>query len=710
MSVKKSLNLEPMLSPKSITIIGASAGEGKISARPLYLLRKLGFRGSIYPVNAKYTEIEGYPCIQEIENLPKEIDLAIISIRASEVLPTLEKLANRLVKSAVVFSSGFSEAGESGHELQLRLNEFVEKTGIPVCGPNSLGFFNLKEGVIASFLQIEPSSMDPIAFITQSGAFGTLSYKMLNDMGAGYQYFVSSGNEATVDFFDYVQYFAKQEEIKVIGGYIEGARDLDKMNEAIRLCQHKEKPLILMKVGKSEKGTEAATSHTASLTGNASVYSSFFEQKNVIQVDDEEELVDTLNLFNKVKTSSQRGGTALVTISGGAGIVMADKCEQYGMELAKLKPETTSKLKELLPAFASVKNPIDVTAQIMQDLEKLFESIRVTLEDEGVEALVVYNQLGDSIAPKFIPGLSKIAKQTNKTFIVCWAGASDQTKEALFAGGICWLPTPSRSIRALKNLLNYNRRKELLSKQNLIVTERLTNRTVVEAFEGVVNEYTGKRHLESYGISVPAGSIVKNVENAVKAAENIGYPVVLKVLSRQIAHKSDAGVIKVNLKSEDEVRSSFEEILTHARKYDPQVQIEGVLVEKMMGEGLEAMIGSIQDPLFGPCILLGLGGIFVEVLNDTVIRPAPLTIEDAWEMIRSLKGYAMLKGIRGQGTYDVQALAETIVRVSEFCLDQKDWLQELDINPVMVQVGEKGVTALDTLLVGKRSTKHLSIL
>ncbi|WP_256218297.1 acetate--CoA ligase family protein [Bacillus sp. MUM 116] len=708
--MKKNLSLEPMFSPQSITIIGASAGAGKISARPLYLLRKLGYQGSIYPVNAKYTEIEGYPCIQEIENLPKDIDLAIISIKASEVLPTLEKLAKRSVKSAVVFSSGFSEAGESGHELQQRLNEFVEETGIPVLGPNSLGFFNLKEGAIASFLQLEPSRMDPIAFITQSGAFGTLSYKMLNDMGTGFQYFVSSGNEAAVDFFDYVQYFANQEDIKVIGGYIEGARDLEKMNEAIRLCQYHEKPLILMKVGKSEKGTEAATSHTASLTGDASIYTSYFKQKNVIQVDDEEELIDTLNLFNNAKKSSQRGGVAVVTISGGAGIVMADKCEQYGIELAKLMPETTSKLKELLPTFASVKNPIDVTAQIMQDLEKLFESIRVTLEDDEVEALVVYTQLGDSLAPKFVPGLSEIAKQTNKTFVVCWAGASEQTKEALFAGGVCWLPTPSRSIRALKNLLHYNRRKELLSKQDLAVTERLTNRTVLEAYEGIVNEYTGKRHLENYGISVPAGSIVKSVENAVKTAEEIGYPVVLKVLSRQIAHKSDAGIVKVNLKSEDEVRNSFEEILTHAKKYDPQVQIEGVLVEKMIGEGLEVMIGSIQDPVFGPCILLGLGGIFVEVLNDTVIRPAPLTIEDAWEMIRSLKGYAMLKGIRGQGTYDVQALAETLVKVSEFCLDQKDWLQELDINPVMVQVAEKGVMALDALLVGKQTAKHLSYL
>lgn len=706
--MKNKLNLEPMFSPKSITIIGASGGEGKISARPLYLLRKLGYQGSIYPVNAKYNEIEGFPCFQDIESLPRDIDMAILSIRATDVLPALERLAKRSVKSAVVFSSGFAEIGENGRELQQRLTEFVERTGIPVCGPNSLGFFNLKDKAVASFQQIEASRMDPIAFITQSGAFGTLTYKMLEEMEVGYQYFVSSGNEAGVDFFDYVHYFAEQEEIKVIGGYIEGARDMEKMDNAIRLCQHHDKPLILMKVGTSQLGANAAISHTSSLAGDSSIYSNYFQQRNVVQVDDEEELIDTINLFHKAKTSPKRGGAAIVTISGGAGIVMADKCEQYNVELTKLMPETVTQLEDILPPFASVKNPIDVTAQIIQDLDKLSGSIRVLLEDDGVEALVIYMQIGDPVAPVIIPKLSKISNETNKTFVVCWAGASEKTKEMLSAGGVCWLPTPSRTIRALKNLLHYNQRKELLSEKNNIFAERLTNCTELEAFEGTINEYTGKKYLGTYGISAPAGNIARNIEEAVEAANTIGYPVVLKVLSQQITHKSEAGVVKINIKSAGEVRKSFGEIMSNALKYDPKIQIDGILVEEMIGEGVEVMVGSIQDPLFGPCVLLGLGGIFVEVFKDTVIRPAPLTIEDAKEMIQSIKGYAILKGVRGKGPYDVHALAETLVRVSELCLDQKDWLQELDINPVMVHEEGKGITALDALFVGKQAALFLS--
>lgn len=706
--MKKNLNLEPMFSPKSITIIGASGGEGKISARPLYLLRKLGYQGSIYPVNAKYTEIEGFPCYQDIESLPNDIDMAILSIRATDVLPTLERLAEKSVKSAVVFSSGFAEIGERGKEIQQRLTEFVERTGIPVCGPNSLGFFNLKDKVVASFQQIEANRMDPIAFITQSGAFGTLTYKMLEEMEIGYQYFVSSGNEAGVDFFDYVHYFAEQEEIKVIGGYIEGARNMEKMDNAIRLCQHLEKPLVLMKVGTSDLGANAAISHTSSLAGDSSIYSNYFQQKNVVQVEEEEELIDTINLFHKVKTSPKRGGVAIVTISGGAGIVMADKCEQYKVELAELKPETVTQLEEILPSFASVKNPIDVTAQIIQDLDKLSDSIRVLLKDDGVEALVVYMQIGDPVAPAIIPKLSEISNETNKTFVVCWAGASEKTKEMLSAGGVCWIPTPSRTIRALKNLMHYNQRKDLLSEQNNILAERLTNRTELEAFGGTINEYTGKKYLGKYGIPIPAGNITKNVEEAVEVANTIGYPVVLKVLSEQIAHKSDAGVVKINVKSAVEVRSSFEEIMSNALKYDLKIQVDGILVEEMIGEGVEVMVGSIQDPLFGPCVLLGLGGIFVEVFKDSVIRPAPLTIEDAKEMIESIKGYALLKGVRGKGPYDVHALAETLVKVSELSLDQKDWLQELDINPVMVHEKGKGITALDALFIGKQEAFSLS--
>lgn len=706
--MRKKLNLEPMFSPKSITVIGASGDPGKISARPLHLIRNLGYEGSVYPVHARHNELEGYPCYENFESLPEDIDMAIISIRASAVLPALEELAKKSIKSAVVFSSGFAEAGDDGRELQQNLTDFVERTGIPVVGPNSIGFFNLKDKVVASFQQIEATNKDPIAFVTQSGAFGTIAYRMLEEMGVGLQYFVSSGNEAGIDFFDYVHYFAEQEEIEVIGGYIEGARDMETMDNAIRLCQENDKPLILFKVGTTELGATAAISHTASIAGNASIYSNYFEANNVVQVDDEEELIDTINLFHKAKKSPKRGGTAIVTISGGAGIVMADKCVQYDVEFADLAPETITQLKEILPPFASVKNPIDVTAQFIQNLDHFSDSINILLKDDAVESVVLYMQILDAAAPVLIPEISKIANETDKTFVVCWAGASDQTKELLSNSGICWLPSASRSIRALKNLMHYNKRKDLLSEQKGALEERVTDSLELEAFGGGINEHRGKSYLDKYGIPIPKGDIAENVEEAVKLADTIGYPVVLKVLSQQIAHKTEADVIKINVKSAEEVRRTFEEIMSNALKYDGKAKIDGIIVEEMVEDGVEVMIGSIQDPLFGPSIVLSLGGIFVEVFNDSVIKQAPLNIKDAKEMIQSIKGYEILKGIRNKGPYDIQALAETIVKVSELSVDQKDWLHELDINPVMVHEEGKGVTALDALFVGEQKLVSLS--
>jgi acetyltransferase len=336
----------------------------------------------------------------------------------------------------------------------------------------------------------------------------------------------------------------------------------------------------------------------------------------------------------------------------------------------------------------------------------LFESIDVILEDENVGIVVFYMQLWDHLAPEFIEKLTEISANTEKTLVVCWAGVRDETKELLRNAEICWFPTPSRMMRAIRNLVHYNERLKTVSKKGNI-QKRLTQYTELNPVEGTVNEFIGKKYLKQYGISIPVGDMVTNVEQAVETAQSIGFPVVLKIVSKEISHKSDAGVVKINLKTPGEVRTGFEEIWQNAKKYDPNVQIEGVLVEKMIEEGVEVIMGAVQDPIFGPCIMFGLGGIFVEVLKDVVIKPAPLTKEDAYDMVQSIKGYPILKGIRGKGPYDIEALAETLVKVSEFCMDQQEWLHELDINPVIVHEQGKGVTALDALIVGKENIYQL---
>ncbi|PWA10383.1 CoA-binding protein [Pueribacillus theae] len=697
--MRKIIDLNPMFHPKSIAIIGASGGKGKIGAIPLQNLKSCGYEGDVYPVNPNYNEINGYKCYHNIESLPKNIDLAIVSVGAQNVLPSLEKLAEREIKSAVVFSSGFSEAGEEGKKLQQKLTHFSRRFKIPVCGPNSIGLFNLSNGAMATFAKLKFTQRDPVGFITQSGAFGTFTYELAKEMGLGYEYFVSTGNEAAIDFFDYVDFFAKQENLKVIGGYIEGARDLEKMESAIESAQENNKPLVMMKVGNSKKGAEAAASHTSSLAGNQSVYESFFRQKNVVQVSDEEELLDTLTIFTKAKASRERGGLGIVTLSGGSGIIMADKCEEYGVKLAKFMPETTSKLTELLPSFASVKNPVDVTAQAFHELDKFLASLNVLLEDKNVETVIFYMQIGHHLAPQLVPGLIEISKQTNKTLVVCWTGASKETKDALISGGVCWLPTPSRAIKAVKNFMQYQKNRETLVQHEVNSCE--PQQKEVGPIQGVVTEFLGKQMISKYGISIPKGKLAKSAVEAVQVAEEIGYPVVLKVISNDFTHKSDVGGVIINLKSKKEVNESYHEIIKKCYDSNPSAKIDGILVEKMSERGTEVFIGCFQDPLFGPCIMFGLGGIYVEILKDVAVRKAPLTRKDAIEMIKSIQGYKILEGIRGQKPSDIEALVSTLVHVSDFCWDHRNDLKELDINPLIVYEEGKGVLALDTLIIGK---------
>ncbi|QQK80504.1 acetate--CoA ligase family protein [Salicibibacter cibi] len=697
------LNLKPMFSPKSIAIIGASGDERKLSAKPLVNLRDHSYKGTVYPVNPKYEEVAGYKCYKNIKSLPENIDLAIVSVSAEHALAVLEQLADRSIKSAVVYSSGFSEIGKEGRKMQQNLTEFINRTSIPVCGPNSLGFNNINESVIATFAPIEFNKSDKVAFITQSGAFGTFTYAMAKDLGFGYNYFVSTGNEAGVDFFDYVEYFAHQENIGVIGGYIEGARDINKMKKGIRTAELNNKPIILMKVGSSQSGAEAASSHTSSLAGNQSVYESFFKQKNIVQVYDEEELVDTLALFNKVKVSPNRGGVGIVTVSGGAGIVMADKCEEYGIQTASLTSETTSKLKELLPPFASVNNPIDLTAQIVQMLDRFEESLNVVLEDNNVEALVLYMQLGDFIAPQIIPKLKQVNEQTNKSLVICWAQPSQKTKDELLDGGLCWLPTPTRTIKAVKNLIQYNEgRERRVQTKNDLTEQKVSEIAAITDLQNAKTEYDIKQELANYGISIPRGALVQTVDDAVNHAEEIGYPVVLKVASPDITHKSDSGGVKVNINSRDEMIDAYKSIISNMAKDYPSANIEGILIEEMIKDGIEVFIGCFQDSLFGPCMMFGLGGIYVEVLSDVVVRKALLSEQDAEDMIRSIKGYKILEGTRGKAPADINALICALVKISEFCWQYRDSIKELDINPLVVKSIGEGVVALDAAIVSQQ--------
>lgn len=698
------VSLRPMFSPRSIAIVGASKDVNKPGARPISLLKEGGYKGKVYPINPNYDEIMEYPCLPDIEHLPYDVDLAIVAIKANDVVQSLKKLSERRIKSVVIFSSGFSEAGAAGEQLQRELSAFIKETGIPVCGPNSVGLTNLKEGVFASFTQIGFKSSSPIAFATQSGAFGIITYRIGQETGMGMQYLVSTGNEAGLGLFDYVNYFAQDTDIKVIGGYLEGARDFAKMDRAVKLCLLHKKPLVLLKVGVSEKGAVAAASHTASMAGNSEVYKSYFKRNNVVQVQDEEELIDTLNIFSNAAPPSESGGVAVITISGGAGILMADQCERHGLPLANLSSETLFKLKAALPDFAALNNPIDVTAHVGQEPKMLTDAISITLKDEGVNSVAVYLQSGDLFAKRLIPELSKVVKEAKKTVVICWSAGSSETREMLNNESICWVPTPSRLIKGLSNVIGYHGGIKSVKCNGNGMKRKLTedhkSRTTTN-----LNEWEGKQILKSYGISVPQGKVVHNLPEAISAGNRLGYPVVLKLLSRTIGHKSDYGLVQINIANDAELSDAFERIYSNFKLNFPDVEEEGFLVEKMGSEGIEVIVGSVKDPIFGPCVMVGLGGIFVEMVKDFAIAPAPLSREYALWMLQTLKGYRILENYRGK-EYDISALVETIVNISQFCKDNDNSLEELDINPVIVHKKGLGVTAVDSLIILKDDVKR----
>ena len=687
-----------MLRPKSIVIVGASGDRSKISYKPISNLRDIGFEGEVFLVNPKYEEIDGYPCYPNIDSIPDNIDVALVAVGSKYVEEVLHQLKKKNIKSVALFSSGYSETGEKGQELEDRIAEFSNENSIPICGPNSLGFANVKDKTIVSFSTLEIGDYDPVAFITQSGALGSLSYTSAKELGLGFQYFVSSGNETSVDYFDYVKFMAQQDDIRVIGGYLEGARNFEKMSSAIDLCHQNNKPLVLMKVGNSSKGAEAASSHTASLAGDSNIYRNYFEQKNVVQVSDEDELIDTMSVFNKTKKSPQRGGLAVVTQSGGAGIIIADQSEIKDVQLAEINESTKEKLHEVLPPHSTLKNPIDFTAQVSQNPQQIVDSTKITLEDPNVESVILYLQMTDERFLPIIPELSKVAEETDKTLVLCWSGIKPETKEKILAQkNICWIPNPTRAINAVANVMKfYEKQEQQLDEVSYLVDhDNLTEKKDLKELD----EHQSKELLRSYQIPIPNNFSINHFEELTD--QFVNYPIVMKALHSEIQHKSDYGLVEININNHAEAQEAYEKIISNWEKHFPEHQNKEVLVEEMADEGVEVFVGCVNDEVFGPCIMFGLGGIFVEVLKDTAILPAPLTYNQASKMIRSIKSFPILDGERTGIQYDLKALTEVIVKISEFCAIHSTEISELDLNPVIVHEQGKGLIFVDALIVDK---------
>ncbi|OYT38027.1 acyl-CoA synthetase [Archaeoglobales archaeon ex4484_92] len=696
--------LKYLLRPETVAVIGAAREPHKIGHQVLKNLIEGGFsRNKIFPINPHAESILGLKCYPSVKNVPQPVDMAVIVVPARIVPRVLEDCVEKGVKAVAVISSGFKEIGKA--EEEKKLVEIARKGGIRLLGPNIVGICDTVRSMNASFCQELPEKGD-IAFITQSGALGIALIGWTKLKHIGLSDLVSIGNKADVDEVDLIEFFGEDPYTKVITLYLEG---ISRGREfyAIAKKVSKKKPIIILKAGKAERTISAIKSHTGSLAGSDVAYDAAFKQAGVIRAPTFPDLFDWAIAFSKLPLPSGEN-VVILTNGGGAGVMATDEAEIRGIKLMDIPPDLADKIREYMPPFGSVYNPIDLTGMATKDWYR--GSLEVLLEDPRVHAvLVIYchtaqtepRDIGDAI----LEAIKSIGK--SKPVVASFIGGKECHKECerLTAEGVPCYESPERAVVALSALYNYWRflkHKETYPVALDVDKERAYEiiRRAVEEGRKALTAYESAMVAKAYGIPVPEQALAKSEEEAVNVAEKIGYPLVLSIESPHILHKTEVGGVKVGLNSAEEVAKAYNEIMESVAKRAPQAEIRGVVVRKMIPEGREVIIGMHRDPAIGPLLMFGSGGILVELLKDVSFRVSPLSIEDVYEMIKETKAYKMLKGFRGMPEADIEKVVDVILRTAKLAEDIPEIL-DIDINPVFVFERGKGCLAADVKVVLK---------
>jgi len=695
--------------PRSIAIVGASTKSSKPGGRPVMALRKRGYAGKVFPVNPSYEEVEGYKCYPSLLDVPGDVDMAIISLPAESVLDVLRQCAEKDVKVVVIFSAGFSEVGGEGIELQEKVRDLARANNIRILGPNSLGVINAANSATASFAfiaDLEPVTPGTLAFVSQSGAFGAMMYAQATEAGVGCSSFTSVGNEAEAEFSDFVGYLLDAPDTQVIGGYLEGARDGDKLRRVAEKALRLRKPMLILKVGRTGAGARAASSHTGSLAGDDQIYDAFFRQMGIVRIESLPDLTSFAILHRSGKEYRGRR-VAILGGSGGQGVLLADRCERLGLSVPEITGAAREKLEQYLPAFASARNPIDLTAQGGRDTSTWGKCLRALVEDPGIDVVLAQAFFREEVGMKVAEELVEICQSTSKPVVLMTHLRDDSEFVSrcialVENAGIPILSDGLQAAEAVAKLCWYHEKARQVSDGESL-PERIPPGEGVDALihsADRLSEFQCKRILRCYGIPVTSEALATSEEMAVEQARELGYPVALKIQSGEILHKTEAGGISLDLASDDEVRAAYQEVVDNAKRYAPDAGVQGVLVQEMLEGGVEVIIGTTRDPVFGHVIMFGLGGIFVEALRDVSFRIAPVTRRDAEEMVQEIKGYRVLQGMRGKPPVDVGAIVDAILRVSQLVTDHADEIEELDINPLVVF--PEGAKAVDALVTRRR--------
>jgi acetyltransferase len=691
-------DLEPLLNPRSIAILGASADLAKVNGRTLKYLLAKGYRGKIFPVNPKYDRIGELACYPDVASLPETPDLAVVAVPARAVADSLRELGRRGTKAAIVFSSGFSEMGEAGRKLEEEAVAIARQTGLRILGPNCLGLINSYDSVMATFGQYADGATPPgpVGFVTQSGAFGTAIAALARRRGLGLGYFVNTGNESDVEFVQVMRAVLEDGRVKVGAGYVEGLKDGRGLIELAGQALRAGKPLVLAKVGKTDAGARAAASHTGSLAGADHVFDGVARGCGIVRARNEEHMLDIVEAFAHCAPPGGNG-LGIVTQSGGAAVLMADRAEELGIRVPVLAQATQERLKKVMPVFGTSTNPVDVTGQFVAEPGLLRDAVRIVLDDPQVHVAIVWLQLMDAYVDPLLAIFDEIKASVTKPFIVCWVAAPERALEGLRARGIAVLRGAEPAVDACAALMQFAQaRRECLAESGA-PEEKSLQISDLKVFSGIVPTLPARAMLASSGVETAACELAKSADEAVGAAERIGYPVVLKIESRDVPHKTEAQGVALGLNDAAAVRAAHAAILDNARRHKGDAKIDGVIVQAMAQGGVELVVGLQRDPVFGTVVMAGLGGIHVEVLKDVVFRPAPVTAAEAGRMLDGLRGRALLDGVRGARAVDRAAVARLISAASRFGAAAGDRLESLDLNPVLA--GPDGATAVDWLLL-----------
>ncbi|MHA1166079.1 MAG: acetate--CoA ligase family protein, partial [Alphaproteobacteria bacterium] len=610
----------------------------------------------------------------------------------------------RGVKSAIIFSSGFAEVGSSdGEAMQAQLSDIARRTGIRILGPNCLGILSFKSRFFATFSSSGDGGYPEagsLAIISQSGAYGTHLYGVARDWGLGVSHVITTGNECDVDVAECIGWAAEADEVKVIAAYAEGIKDGPALIKSLRLARANNKPVIFMKVGRSKEGAAAAASHTASLAGADEIYDAVFSQYGVYRTDTTEKMLDIAYACTAgIYPTGKRIG--LVTISGGVGVQMADYSNKMGLDVAPMPKEAQAHLKKKLP-FASAVNPVDTTAQFFNDMSLVSENFNIMLRHGRYDVVVAFFTMvatSTYVIEPLLKELIAIRKAFPDRLIILSLMGPPEAVARYRDAGFLTFEDPCRAIAAVSALVEYGMSFE--GAEISAAEDSVDARALKDLPNQALSEWESRELLAGAGIPVVEGKLVNSAEEAAKAAAALGCPVVMKINGADISHKTEIGGVELNVTSPDEARRLYDELLSRVTKNAPGSRSCGVIVAPMIAGGVETILGVQVDPAFGPSVMFGLGGVFVEVFQDVVFRLAPFSRGEAMKMISSIKGVKLLRGVRGGPPSDIDALADALVALSQFAAGHADTLASIDVNPFVVLPKGRGAVALDCLVVPK---------